>query len=776
MKYGHFVFQLAGLILGGLALTSCGSGGSSDGGTTPSVASPTQTIVSGTVQAPGGQLAFYREKSLRDVFVSEAYAATTALVPVLDGTTVEVGRISSFAPFSFSLITSTVTAGGRYSFNFTNLGLTPAVDLVVRVRNGATEMRAFVTGLTVDLSPMTEVAFQRSTLQLGNASLNQYTIQELADITGAISLLVNLQNHNFTAQNMAQTLMAISGVVQGSSSITNFVISAASPGQTAQGPGDLGSYYPLSQGNQWNYQGVVSNNGGTPVAFQNSATISGTKLVNGIPTLIYLESNPENEGTPEEDYITKNGTGIVLHGNNRADDSLTPVIVPLQRIHFPLHPGITITTVDKKGLPFGQDLDGDAINDVVDIQSEYAVMAIETLTITAGTFQNSVRIDEKTVGVFHSSAFGTTATITSNETLWVAPSVGMIKRMEVTQSDGFVQNTSQVVTEELSESIVNGLGIGGVAATRVLTLATNDLVYDKVSKRIYASVPGNPGTIQPIDPETLTLDPSISVGNGPNRLALSDDGQYLYVGLDGEAAVQRVHIPTRTAGPKFALPTEQFNAGCGPLTAEDIAVIPGNALSIAVSRYQFGCIAHRGVTILDSGIPRALSTSGIDRNAQIEFSESPTILYGYDAHSSDHGIRTMNVVPQGLTVIDVTPNVFGTNEIRFGAGRIFEQFGKVFDPKSKSVVGALGPFGPIVSVFPDSALGKVFSVVYPQSGTVFIQANDISTLQVLGSSRVEGSLSLSGGPGVSLIRWGTQGLAFRTLPDKVVIVRSSLVQ
>ncbi len=54
MKYSHCVFRLAGLILGGLALTSCGSGGSSDGGTTPLIASPTQTTVSGTVQAPGG--------------------------------------------------------------------------------------------------------------------------------------------------------------------------------------------------------------------------------------------------------------------------------------------------------------------------------------------------------------------------------------------------------------------------------------------------------------------------------------------------------------------------------------------------------------------------------------------------------------------------------------------------------------------------------------------------------------------------------------------------
>ena len=100
MKYSQYVFQLAGLILGGLALTSCGSGGSSDGGdggTTPPIASPTQTIVSGTVMAPGGAIAFFKQPSLGDVFVSEAYAALTGLANVPDNTIVQLARLNANA-------------------------------------------------------------------------------------------------------------------------------------------------------------------------------------------------------------------------------------------------------------------------------------------------------------------------------------------------------------------------------------------------------------------------------------------------------------------------------------------------------------------------------------------------------------------------------------------------------------------------------------------------------------------------------------------------------
>jgi hypothetical protein len=133
------------------AISSCSRGGGE--GTTPlPVSTTTQTILSGTVQAPGGQVAFFKKPGFDDWLASEAYAAVIGLAPVSDGTTVELGRIDHTAPFSFSSISSTTTSGGRYTFNLTSLGLSPDIDLMVQVENGATKLRAFVTGTTIHIS------------------------------------------------------------------------------------------------------------------------------------------------------------------------------------------------------------------------------------------------------------------------------------------------------------------------------------------------------------------------------------------------------------------------------------------------------------------------------------------------------------------------------------------------------------------------------------------------------------------------------------------------
>src|ERR1044072_2691355 len=125
------VLGLIGCALLSLSLSSCGSNGG--GGTTPpQTATPTQTIISGTVQAPGGPVAFFRKSSLGDLFVADVYAALTGLTSVPDNTIVELARLNANATSS-TVVATTTTSGGRYSFNLTSLGLQPAQDLIVRV-------------------------------------------------------------------------------------------------------------------------------------------------------------------------------------------------------------------------------------------------------------------------------------------------------------------------------------------------------------------------------------------------------------------------------------------------------------------------------------------------------------------------------------------------------------------------------------------------------------------------------------------------------------------
>src|SRR5918993_952261 len=64
---------------------------------------------------------------------------------------------------------------------------------------------------------------------------------------------------------------------------------------------------------------------------------------------------------------------------------------------------------------------------------------------------------------------------------------------------------------------------------RRIPLTANDLVYDAVSKRLYASVPSSAGaggnTITPVDPATGVVGTPVFIGSEPGRLAVSDDGK-----------------------------------------------------------------------------------------------------------------------------------------------------------------------------------------------------------------------------------------------------------
>ena len=75
------------------------------------------------------------------------------------------------------------------------------------------------------------------------------------------------------------------------------------------------------------------------------------------------------------------------------------------------------------------------------------------------------------------------------------------------------------------------------AFVRQIALSTNDLVYNQATQKLYASVPSSEGStgnsIAEIDPVTGSITNQIFVGSEPTQLAQADDGQTLYVGLDG---------------------------------------------------------------------------------------------------------------------------------------------------------------------------------------------------------------------------------------------------
>ena len=148
---------------------------------------------------------------------------------------------------------------------------------------------------------------------------------------------------------------------------------------------------------------------------------------------------------------------------------------------------------------------------------------------------------------------------------------------------------------------------GAAAFIRTIGLSTNDLIFNQATQRLYGSVSSIAGStgnsVAEIDPVPGSITNQTFVGSEPTELGMSDDGETLYVGLDGAASIRRYNMVTHTAGAQFYVGNHNDN---GPYAFTDIAVVPGNPSVIAVARRfrNFGGSAAGGVAIFENGIQR----------------------------------------------------------------------------------------------------------------------------------------------------------------------------
>lgn len=243
---------------------------------------------------------------------------------------------------------------------------------------------------------------------------------------------------------------------------------------------------------------------------------------------------------------------------------------------------------------------------------------------------------------------------------------------------------------------------------RQITLPTRDLVFDPNTQTLFASVPSSAGavgnSITPIDPVAGAAGTPVFVGNEPRKMAISDNNQFVYVALDGDRAIRRFDVATRTAGLQFGLGTDpQF----GALGAEDIAVAPGQPGTIAVARVRVGVSPrHGGVAIFDDGVRRPITTPSFTGSNSIEFSASPSVLYGQNVEG-DFSFRKMGVAPCGVSTATVFHPVFFASDFRVVNGLAYSMPGIIINPEDATQVASFSTGGAGL-VLPDLNAGRVY--------------------------------------------------------------------
>ena len=310
---------------------------------------------------------------------------------------------------------------------------------------------------------------------------------------------------------------------------------------------------------------------------------------------------------------------------------------------------------------------------------------------------------------------------------------------------------------------------------RRISLTTNDLVYSSTMGRIYASIPSSAGSggnsIAAIDPTTGLITSTTFIGSEPNQLALSDDGHSLYVSLDGALAIRRFDALTNTPGLQFPIGQDLFHGRYG---ISDFAVAPGNPGTVALARQFGGSFPPEvGVAVFDDGVQRPNAGPGHISGADfLAFSASASKLYG---STSSGGIQTLTIDASGVTLAStVVPTVFGS--IKFSNGLVFTSAGHVVNPDTGTLLGtfadANNSFPQFSAFVPDTSVGRAYYLtIGPTPGMITLKAFDINTFLLLGSLDIT---SVQGLP-TSLLRWGPNGLAFRTTNNELYIIQTSLI-
>jgi trimeric autotransporter adhesin len=318
-----------------------------------------------------------------------------------------------------------------------------------------------------------------------------------------------------------------------------------------------------------------------------------------------------------------------------------------------------------------------------------------------------------------------------------------------------------------------------------LGLPNNDLLYNPKDGLLYASLPGSlPGTlgntVVAIDPITGNLVRQIAVGSEPGKMAISDDGTQLFVGLNGAASIRQVDLTSGQAGKQFSLgPLGPPGFPVPPTTVESMAAVPGEPDSVAV-------FDNNGViTIFDSGIPRAKSSAGLaivgyldQSTGSISFGSSGSTLY---VSSYLGGLFVFTVDSTGVTSFKtISTSINAGSQIQYDGGRLYLSNGTVLDANTGKQLGAflastgLGAPGPIVS---DPALGLAF-IGYGSRTDTFPQvlAFDESSFAAAGNLSMSNVDEFNPPPGFqNIVRWGQDGLALDTA-TQIYVDQSSIVK
>lgn len=284
--------------------------------------------------------------------------------------------------------------------------------------------------------------------------------------------------------------------------------------------------------------------------------------------------------------------------------------------------------------------------------------------------------------------------------------------------------------------------------TLQLSAAASDLVWDATRSRFLIASATN---VLTIDPETATIESTLAVGEAADRIAVSDDGQFLYAAIGARGAIKRYRM--NDGG--FDLEISLGRGANGQYrTTSAMAVVPGQPQAILVSfAYQAADLTvYDGTTARQATVPLSISSAYVRSSDHLIYGWGGGRFYVFRVDSK--GVAVARSAPAGLN---------SDAQFTWNGGVMADFWGQTFDLDAGVITGKAGyPSGAIYH-YPTvpSSDGKVLVVAQSDGNTAALVQYSLTSFRPLASSALTLAQAQQVGVGdftVMAKAWGSDGI------------------
>ena len=201
---------------------------------------------------------------------------------------------------------------------------------------------------------------------------------------------------------------------------------------------------------------------------------------------------------------------------------------------------------------------------------------------------------------------------------------------------------------------------------RVLNQAANTMLYDSFTSKILITTPSSDAvhgnSIGFVNPDSATLSANYFVGSNPSAMDMTEDGRYVYIGMQGSSLVERFDMNALVTNQSINLGSSSF---FGPKYANSISCQPGSDSVISVVAYYRGVSPPAaGVFIFKNGQQLHDSINQYKDVSEALFLNSST-LYGFNNITSGYDFYDLAVNSNGVTQVNDNSSLFSGFNVTF---------------------------------------------------------------------------------------------------------------